>query len=269
MNTKNSFEPFPQSEKIRVPERNHLKEGIRPIMACVGTYEQFGGHHAVEKLARDIDAGAGSAHNVDYYGNPEDLSRRGFKNKDRYLYVISPVDNLDKFSKSFRDCTGVVVTGLDKKTGKNISFLSHQDPQHFLKEENKNAFVHDLRQQLRAIRELSKEGTIDAIIVGGNYFNMEDSGEFADKYVASIAFLSKEIKEALGFEPLIKTGPKVVGGSDDILLDTKHRRLYVVRPEVGDVTTESFVTSDMKTFAQKWGEREVERSREMENEEKK
>ena len=140
----------PESEKI-IYKPEHLREGVPAIMACVGTPDEFRENPGAEKFAFYEDVfDVPGADNVDYHGRPAFLARQNFKNGGRESYVISPVDNLDKFSRSFKNCTGIVVAGYDKKTGENISFLSHEDPGYFLDQEtNRSNFVSDFRQRFR------------------------------------------------------------------------------------------------------------------------
>jgi len=226
-------------------------------MACVGTFEQFFNEDNLENgFLKEMETRRNShnIHNVDYYGKHEKLIRQGFKNAGEYSYVISNLDSLDKFSKSFRDCTGIIVAGQDQKTGKNISFLSHQDPQYFLsKETNKNEFIKDLKEQLINLKENSVDGTIDAVIVGGNYFKGRDKKEFRQNYLNSIELLAGWVKEILGFEPVVITGPKTgEGGYENIFYNNNGRHLYIIRPKVGDSSTEGFLLKDIKKQEKKW-----------------
>jgi hypothetical protein len=226
-------------------------------MACVGTPDEFRANPGAEKSAfcKDVFDVTG-ADNVDYYGSPTYLAGQNFKNGGWESYVISPVDNLDKFSRSFKNCTGIVVVGYDKRTGENISFLSHEDPAYFLdKYTNQNNFVSDLRQRLLELKERCAEGTIDAAIVGGNYFkdrDIDNSPRYREHYRDSIELLSDETEKILGFKPVVITGPKRIKGRDHIFYENKHRRLYISRPEVGDATTESFDPSAIKDQEKKW-----------------
>ena len=231
--------------------KSHLKKGVRPIMACVETREQLEKNPNVETaMFSDDETEKQNMKEVDYYGRPEDLNKQNFKNAGYESYVISTIDDSNKFSKSFKNCTGLVVSGVDKETGKNISFISHEDPGYFLDQrENKNRFVHDLEQQLREFKERSDEGTIDAVIVGGNYFK---SGDYRIDYLSSIELLSDEISKVLGFKPLVMTGPKTAHGSDSIFFENENKRLYIVRPEVGDKTTESYMTNELDKQKKKW-----------------
>mgnify|MGYP001616859372 CR=1 FL=1 len=242
----------PKSTESKNPLKSeHLKEGVRPIMAGIGTRNQFMSHSGAEKIIFErADTDTSGMHNVDYYGNPEDLAEKKFKNAGKYSYVISPIDNSDKFSKSFLNCTGRVVTGQDKNTGEDISFLSHQDPAYFLRETNRNVFLSDLRQRLNELKEKGAEGTVDAVIIGGNY--LPNNAEFQKHYLESIKLLSEETLKILGFEPVVMTGPKTTPGADDVFYDNKNRRLYIMRPEVGKASTESFVQSKIEEQEKKW-----------------
>ncbi|OGN03132.1 MAG: hypothetical protein A2655_00815 [Candidatus Yanofskybacteria bacterium RIFCSPHIGHO2_01_FULL_43_42] len=247
----------PESRDSKNPLKSeHLKKGIKPIMFCVGTPEQFGQYFEDEnEVIEDfppLDANLHSS--VDYYEKPEKLKERKFRNAGHYTYVISSVDSSNKFSKSYANCTGLVVAGIDKETGKNISFLSHQDPDYFLGGEGEqNHFSNELREQLRVLKDKSVEGTIDAAIVGGNYF--EDSSHYQRSYLDSVQFLSKAVQDVLGFEPVVMTGPKTEdmgSGRDDVFYDNNNRRLYISRPSVGDDTTKSYLPSDIDDQRKKW-----------------
>ncbi len=211
-----------QPEEKRRPE--HLKKGINPITACVGTREQFRQEPGKEKEIEDTVS---------------------------ETYCISSVNSLNKFSKGFVNCTGLVAVGLDKKTGENISFVSHEDPGFFLfNEKNKNKFINDLRQRFEELQKRSAGRTIDAIIVGGNYLNYPEHSK--KEYIESIRLLSEEVTKSLGFEPLVIVGPKTTGGGDDVFYDNEHRRLYIMRREVGKSTTESFHPSELDSQMKKW-----------------
>ena len=239
-----SFEHASHSEpEETVSQQVHLKEGIPAIIACVGTHEQFGENPGAEEIAfRDRTPEIPETYNVDYTKSPEGRS-----------YVISPISSSDKFSRGYGDCTGLVAAGRDKKNTENVSFLSHQDPKYFLSSEvNQNNFVSDLEQRLSELKQRCNEGTIDAVIVGGSY--REEYPEFQKNYPDSIALLSKEVEKILGFEPMVMTGPKTQkkGGMESVFYQNKERRLYISRPEVGNASTESFVSSAVKDQEKKW-----------------
>ncbi len=264
---KELFHPAPEPEKKDTKKSEHLKEGVSPIFACIGTRDQFDkarhepkvfkmlsdlmwdspvpgtpGHYGLPNDRENRDA--------DYYGDPKDLQRDNFKNRGEDTYVISPVDELDKLSNQFANCTGVVATGREKETGRNISFFSHQDPRYFLRK--KSQFIIDLDERLEELKKRSEEGTVDAVVLGGNSFDSDPTYQKA--YTESIELLADEIEGVLGFEPVIVTGPKTVSGRDNAYYDTEHRRLFIERPEVGNATTESYLPSEIKEQSKKWQE---------------
>ncbi|MEK7179190.1 MAG: hypothetical protein AAB727_02965 [Patescibacteria group bacterium] len=256
---------FEKLFKIKKPHESkdvlrseHLKEGISPIVACVGTPEQFRDNPGDEQRVLIIGGieEEKAPLNINYYGEQDALVKRGMKNAGKFSYVMSPIDAADKISRRFINCTGLVVAGKDKRTGENVSLVTHQDPHYFLvTESRKSIFVHDLEQKLREIKERCEEGTIDAVIVGGN---SDSGGYYKDSYVNSIKLLSEETQNVLGFEPVVMTGPKAVSpvldwaAQDDVFYDNAHRRLFIIRPKVGDASTESFVYSTLKEQKKKW-----------------
>ena len=253
------FERFtPKKEEQKNPLKSeHLREGVRPIMACIGTPEQFRDELngiEPEEVLLDSSSEENSNRNIDWYGDPEELNKQKIKNAGAYSYVMSSIDDLSKFSKSFKNCTGLIVTGTDKETGKNISFLTHQDPEYFLNfRKFKNKLTDDLRTQLEELKKRCEGGTIDAVIVGGNYF--ENKTKFQENYIQSIELLSKEVKNVLGFEPVVMTGPKTEmgkGGQDDVFFDNDNRRLYIMRREVGKDATKSYLPSDIEEKRREW-----------------
>ena len=231
----------------------HLRADIRPIMTCVGTPDEFKSYPGPIVAMRNADE-AKKAHFIDYYATKTELDNNKFKNAGEQSYVISTIDKKNKFSTWFKDCTGLVVAGKDKETGDNISFLSHEDPQYFLSgEKNKNKFIIDLRQRLNELKERCVDGTIDARVFGGNYLDYDEYSK--ENYLESIKLLSSTVIESLRFEPIVITGPKIVRGAgvcDDIFYDNDNRRLYIMRPRVGDSTTEAFVLRDIEEQEKKW-----------------
>jgi len=195
---------------------------------------------------------------VDFRGDPRSLRAQNFKKPERDSYVISPIDGLDKLSKGFSNCTGLIATGYDKNTNENIniSFLSHQKPNYFLGlEANRNRFASDLEQTLMKLKKRCSEGTIDAAIVGGNYAKPKDAKDYLEyqkHYLASIKFLSDETVKVLGFEPIVMTGPKTSMEGENIIYDNKNRRVYIFRPVVGDGSTESFAPNAINDQEKRW-----------------
>lgn len=225
---------------------SHLKAGVRPIIACIGTPDQF--NQTNPALFNQIPGGS---HDVNYHGGSIYENEKS-KHRKKESYIISPVDHLDKFSKSYYNCLGIIVTGQDKKTDKNISFLSHQDPVDFLKNQyRKNIFRRDLNLTLLEIKERSFERTIDAVIFGGNY--LEDLRS-QNNYVKSVKLLTIEAKKVLEFKPLIMTGPKDNIEKDDVFYNNDNRLLNIMRDLVGDgdASTESYYPGDIEEQRKKW-----------------
>lgn len=240
--------------KEGLPSENtegHLKKGVKPIMACIGSFDDYYGSGQNPKK-EIFDEQLDNAHYVDYGGSADYLKKKNFLSTGYETYVLSVVDNKNKFSDRFFDCTGLVVAGIDKETGKNISFLSHQDPVKFLRNK-KDDFIKHLEQQLGEIKERCISGTIDAIIVGGNYLNITNDMKLDSKkkYLDSVELLSIEIKKILGFEPNVINGPKKIGGKDDIYYDNENKRLYFMRKKVNkDIG--SFTNSSIEEEKKKW-----------------
>jgi hypothetical protein len=244
----------------RVPDKKkkegHLNEEVSPIIACVGTKEHFKDDPKIQALL------SGklilNKQNIDFSDELEDSKRKGIKSGGSETYVISPVDDLDKYSGEFYECSGVVFAGIDRTTGKNISFVSHQRPEYFLSRNNIK-FSEDLINQIRTIKERCKEGTVDAVIFGGRYAkvsNFEEQDPARDAYIEiylrSIEFLSKMIKDEIGFEPLVIAGPKTIPGGENVFYDNENRRLYFLREKEDFESMQSFSPSELEERRKNW-----------------
>jgi len=253
--------PGKKVDKIK-PE--HLKEGINPILACVGTLWSF--HNDGRMVSAIVDGKILNGQNVDFKGEPKELQKMGFENGGVDSYVISPVDHFDKYSEKFYDCTGLVVAGIERGTAQKISFMSHQNPAYFLNNDN-SKFSEALKKQMRMIEDRCEKGTIDAVIFGGKYAKVKEFKEsdphrdiFIKEYLDSIKFLSKEVKDSIGFEPLVIVGPKTFPGGDYVFYDNGGRQLYIVRTEVDkdDMqknefdAAQSFLPSELEKVRKSW-----------------
>ncbi len=237
---------------IDVKRGEHLIKGISPIMACVG-------EGTVEDFEKGIpDKSTPNIHNIDFYGESHELQKSGFKNDVRESYVISPVDHFSKYSKKFYDCTGLVVAGKEKASGENISFMSHQNPNYFLRKKDEK-FSSDLIKQIQLIKSNCESGTIDAVAVGGKYVKLKGFFEpyttpdtYIKEYMKSIRFLQDIVKRELGFELLIITGPKTMPGADCIFYDNTHRKLYLMRESEDFDAVQSFSSSEIEERRKNW-----------------
>jgi hypothetical protein len=251
---------------VNTLKSEHLSEGVKPIMFCVGTPDDFKKDPGpVSKIFRQ--GNDSTIDNVDFSeGVQEILTKNGFKNPEFESYVISPVDSKDKLSAKFKNCTGVIVSGKDKNSEEFISFLSHQSPEYFLSDDPEfEMFLSDLKEKAIEMKNRCIEGTVDAVILGGNYAvgdekvdqwnDAQKNKTFREDYFESIQLLVDEMSGILGFEPPIITGPQISlehGDEEDVYYDNKEKRLYIVKPEVGDSSTESYMAGNIKEQEKKW-----------------
>lgn len=227
-------EEFPKGEIPDTVKAEHLKEGERPIFVSIerrGSLERGEVENLLKQSKLDPDS---KLHDLDFYGALEELARQNIENDGRDSYVMSPVDNWDKYSKNYANCTGVIVTGRDKETDENISFMTHQDPDHFLS--NRDKFTAGLSARLQEIKKRCKEGSIDAVMFGGRYANVKQAQDdkpwreaFKKEYLDSIKFVGEEVTKELGFEPVVVAGPKVNPGMDAVFYENKERRMHLGR----------------------------------------
>ena len=240
-------------QEVDTLKSEHLAEGIRPIMACVGTAGDYGGELSLLEEIEEV------GHNSDYHGDPKLLNRHGFKADSLAgspTYVVSPIDERPKFTKGLCDCTTLVAVGREDGTGKEVSFLTHQDPKWFLKKQGHD-FDKDAEERLRELKGRCLAGTVDIVIAGGLF---GEEANYASHYTESLKKLTSLVKEVFGFTPVVVSGPKD-RGHDDVYLDTANRRFFVIRPE-GRTTTlhnESFVASDVSEVEKKWEQAEFEK----------
>ena len=233
------FKNKPLPEKQNPLKNEHLRGEFSPIRVCVGNQEE----HLVDyeaKLRMLILVRDAVAVN---FGEPaRNLDEKGFKNNGEETYVISTIDSKPKKSSGFVNCTGCIVVGVDKETGENISFLSHQDPTYFT-DEGGIVFSEDLSESLLELKERSIEGSIDAIVIGGNILDlMHKNKTFTKYYKDSTEFISTLIEKRLGFLPVISTQAKRNPGFDSVLLDTENRRVYLFREsQLGEGDNEPYL----------------------------
>ncbi|PIR68216.1 hypothetical protein COU49_02640 [Candidatus Nomurabacteria bacterium CG10_big_fil_rev_8_21_14_0_10_35_16] len=230
--------PLP-SEELKSPEIKKAKRIIAGIIDINNIDDD------TQKTINSIEA---SGTNVDYYASTKIYRENNMKNAGTYTYVVSAIDGTDKFSHEYLNCTGIVIVGTNKQ-GEEISFMTHQEPSIILVKKRNN-FTTDLRDRLREFIEKVEKGSIDAVMFGGN--RRRASIDFQD----SIELVTEILKQELGFEPTIMTGPNLSGTQTDIFFDTKNRRLYIVRGahknEHNYKTNESFLPSEIDEQVKNW-----------------
>lgn len=242
-------EKLRQEDEAVTPEFSgpeHLSEGIRPIMACVGTYKEYGDE--LSKL-EDIKT---VGENLDYFASADDINKNEFRSAGWQTYIMSKISERPKFTEKLFDCTSLVAVGREAESNKEISFLTHQNRYEILGY-SREKFVRDLRYQLEELKSKCLKRTIDVIIAGGHFRHGDPS-----EYQRTLETLNAAVKEVLGFEPIV-VGPKSLS-KDDIFLDTQNRRLYVLRPNPAGhkvlLHNEVFKPSDIGEMKKKWEDEE-------------
>jgi len=216
----------------------HLAEGFQPIMACVGTREEYGEELSEIKNIEKV------GHNVDLDSDTEDLEAKDFKNGGKYTYVISTIDKEPKFTEGVFMCTSLAAVGREKKSGDELSFLTHQNPRYFLNKK-RWIFTKHLQEKIEELEKRCLKGSIDIVIVGGEF-----NDKRSDEYEQSLKTLSDAVRETLGFEPLVVCGPKD-DGHDDVYFNTQERKLYITRPEYSHYNS-VFKPGEIEEVEKKW-----------------
>lgn len=251
----------------------HLKKGVKPIIACLGTFRDFEMSHDYASkillsescnlfdITQHYDGVPLKVEDIDYFAKPEDGKNIDSKTGGQYTYIISSISSCNKLTRYLYDCTSLIVAGKEKRTGQELSFLSHQDPFQFLQKGRvRGLFILHLMESLWKMKKVCEEGTIDIVIAGGNYFlddpcnsyDPKEVKESKETYKKSISFLSRVVSKFFDFEPVVIVGPKTTDRSDAILYVNNERRLYITRPETGNATTESFLPQDILIQEGKW-----------------
>ncbi len=161
----------PDEFKNTVHEKAELRGDIAPIK--VELIDLSSGSEELEAY-RDSreELNEGVTTWVDFDGfDPEKYTAEGFKHGGPESYLVSPVAERDWFSDHYINCTAVVGVGRDAQSGKEISFLSHQDPRYFVRgdDEQKGKFSQDLAETLKELKARSEEGTVEVSLLGGSY----------------------------------------------------------------------------------------------------
>lgn len=268
-----SFESI-NSREINTLKSEHLTKGIPPVIGCILDREKLRPED-YEKIS-SIQKNAVS---VDYFMNPNKAAEKGFCNSGYKTYVISGINEANKYTEQLLDCTSVIGVGVDKTTKRNISFLSHQDPRMFLKDRTvQENFKNDLNKIINELKDRCIPGTIDIVIEGGNknvkyaepiksvdfdklniqeiykFMNEQESGPF-ERYQKSIKFLNRIIFNNIGFSPTVLVGPNSNVKTEeeyffhnnnlDLYFDTENRRAYQVRVKNESVNNESFLGDEI------------------------
>lgn len=243
---------MPRETVVVSKKESHLIKGVKPIMACLGSFEDFEKSHDFSDILEEENLQ--NLQNVNWHTGRYESDNQDFLTAGPGTYLISAIDGLNKFSQQYGPCTGLIVTGVDKETGENISFVTHQIPSAILGPK-RESFIENLKARLLKMEERCKLGTVDAVVVGGKY-SADFNADFRENYLQSIKLISGEVEKLLHFEPIVyspKTTEQINARGDDMYFDTRNRRLYLLRPKIEPHTgTGSFTQSGIEKEKEKW-----------------
>lgn len=190
-----------------------------------------------------------SAVDIDYYEYQRYYTANNMKNDGHQTYVISDCNTANKYSREYYNCTGVIFVGQEKDGTKQISFMSHQDPDKFFYDSHEE-FKRDLEERINEFYSKVKSETVDAIILGGNF---KDKDAPLNEYIESIKFLSELTQDATGKVPTVITGPNQHPGETNAYFDTQRRRLYICRPfQENNIGNKDYMPSQLKEQSEQW-----------------
>jgi len=210
----------------------HLNEDIEPITANI-------------KLLKDTQVE--SSEDVDFSTKTFEDSADDIEYDPGTDYVISLISERRKFTSGLANCTSLIVTGIEKATGNNVSFLTHQND---LSTHKTERFTDDLKVKLDAMKSTCVPGSIDAVIAGGMFGHPVRQ----KAYVDTIHRLSTEVEKILHFEPYVMAGPKLGVGDEAVYYDTPLRKAYVVRPDYSqsDRTNRGYKPRNIRDVSLSW-----------------
>ena len=133
------------------------------------------------------------------------------------------------FSDKYINCTGTVGIGRDKLSGKEIAFISHQDPDYFLNKgaEETEKFSNDLKATLNKLIAKSEDGTVEVALFGGNYDPADSTSKKSVDYKKSIEMLSAIVQECLGHTPVVLNEANHDKGAIDVTVVTQERKIFI------------------------------------------
>lgn len=241
--------------KKAAQERAHLREDIPSINGEI--VDTAKGNPELDALQEKMDED-GETHWVDFEGGDlEALEAEGFKDAGVGSYLISSIGERDWFSDRYMSCTGVVAIGRDAATGKEISFLSHQDPNYFVDgdKDKIEKFSAALSDSLKELGARSEKDSVEVLLVGGNFDpHAAGGGDYKhDQYKRSIRALDQIIQGLTGVSPRVLTGPNNrVGSETVVVVETQKRKIWIDRSEQPPEFDQPYVASDIDEAERKW-----------------
>ena len=216
------------------------------IVASIGNHEQIG----IPDLSDVITE-------VDMDADPDEVIPLGFLKQGTKRHVISPIDETCKVSFRYAECTGVVAVGIDRETSRNVSFLSHQNPNYFQWYDD-DMFEESLCIRLEELRERCVPDTIDLMVFGGRYVNAKGCSQehkvcqlLREEYLSAISMLSGHVSRILGFVPAV-VGPKFDECFEFVAFNTGVRRLYVARQYPDPRFVPAYCADEIETVRAGW-----------------
>jgi len=171
--------------------------------------------------------------NMKFITGYSDTTQEGYA-----VSIISPVDERPKqsgvnvHSERYRECVGVIASGVRRSDGVRISFMSHSPPPLFMRKNEASAatFEQQMRESMESLKMDCDEGSIDVAIIGGrpsHVGDLEYLEKVPDTYEKTVQFLSSLSIQTLGVRPLIVSMPEVYGNRMEAFFDTPNNRLHV------------------------------------------
>lgn len=153
---------------------------------------------------------------VDFYESPSSQDERGQRNGGEQTYVISTVSEHPKYSDNYLSCTGVIIMGRDRETGKRLSLLTHQDV--LLPSEIIRNFISDLKDAATEMYQRIDPASLSVGFVGSHPF-------FSEEYNAMCNEVKKILKDVVGKEVTIISDP--IWGGTAVFVDTEAGLVHV------------------------------------------
>jgi hypothetical protein len=207
-------------------DNNHLKSRELQIITCLDIIEDANPPEDIDPNNLDI---------VDLYSSQEDANKIGAKKSKEIAYVISDINDHDKISSKYKNCTGVILSGIDKQNKKPISLITHQNPGYILHGEGED-FIVDLQEAIKKFKSQCEEKTIDTVIIGGQVLKFKGLPDtnpaqklISEEYKNFLRLVSELLQKEFGFTPIVVGGPKTDKGTDMLIYKNDTRRLFLYR----------------------------------------
>ena len=239
-----------QTPNVSTLHGEHLREDVRPLMASIVDLQDV--DDFTQEQMSEIEQDGTNVEYAEYNSNHKSNNMVYLGKALDNVAVISDIDEKNKFSTGFYNCTGVAGVGVDAVTGKELSFLTHQDPGYFLKGDfNKANFISGVADKLEELRQKSIPGSVDIVLFGGR--SVEDGVEESAEYHDSIELVAQEIEKTFGFQPVVFQPKSIIYGVTNVYLDTAKRHMYLLQIEDEERDGTAFNAQDLSKREEEWG----------------